>query len=250
MIAGALSSLAVSMTAFTVLVLITFTAGRAKCFSLARSKIACNWSPLATPGLICVLIFLLVQIRLIEKEGLVERGERTQFRPLQPKYLWRSATRQAPSAGRLRALREAPERHEMEAPGGGPRAQRALANRQYLSFLYRSRRVLSAGIFNALIIIVHPGPLNPALAEAVKTRIEALHLAAPADRTPVPIKLVTTSAQRIALPVGTIPVAPWARAAETHLPAATKTEKMPIFPLRSRVHADQLRCLPRRQEAR
>ena len=38
------------------------------------------------------------------------------------------------------------------------------------------------------------GPLNPALADAVKTRSEALHAADPANRMPVPIDLVTSSA--------------------------------------------------------
>jgi hypothetical protein len=58
MIAGEFSSLAVSMTAFTVLVLMTLTAGSAKCLALARSKIACNSSPVATPGLICVALMI------------------------------------------------------------------------------------------------------------------------------------------------------------------------------------------------
>lgn len=38
------------------------------------------------------------------------------------------------------------------------------------------------------------GPLNPALVEAVKGRIEALHAADPANRMPVPVDLVTASA--------------------------------------------------------
>ena len=38
------------------------------------------------------------------------------------------------------------------------------------------------------------GPLNPALADAVKARSETLHAADPANRTPVPIDLVTSSA--------------------------------------------------------
>ncbi|EXI68053.1 MAG: hypothetical protein AW07_04461 [Candidatus Accumulibacter sp. SK-11] len=63
MIAGDLSSAAVSMTAFTVLVLMTLTAGRANCLALARLKMACSSSPVATPGLtsdalmICVSCF-------------------------------------------------------------------------------------------------------------------------------------------------------------------------------------------------
>jgi K+-transporting ATPase ATPase C chain len=38
------------------------------------------------------------------------------------------------------------------------------------------------------------GPLNPALAEAVKARVEALHAADPANAQPVPVDLVTASA--------------------------------------------------------
>jgi len=38
------------------------------------------------------------------------------------------------------------------------------------------------------------GPLNPALVEAVKGRIDALHAADPANRAPVPVDLVTASA--------------------------------------------------------
>jgi len=38
------------------------------------------------------------------------------------------------------------------------------------------------------------GPLNPALAEAVKGRIAALHAADPGQRAPVPVDLVTASA--------------------------------------------------------
>lgn len=38
------------------------------------------------------------------------------------------------------------------------------------------------------------GPLNPALADAVKGRIEALRAADPANRAPVPVDLVTASA--------------------------------------------------------
>jgi potassium-transporting ATPase KdpC subunit len=38
------------------------------------------------------------------------------------------------------------------------------------------------------------GPLNPALAEAVKARIEALHAADPGNAQPVPVDLVTASA--------------------------------------------------------
>jgi K+-transporting ATPase ATPase C chain len=38
------------------------------------------------------------------------------------------------------------------------------------------------------------GPLNPALVEAVKGRIEALHAADPANQAPVPVDLVTASA--------------------------------------------------------
>jgi K+-transporting ATPase ATPase C chain len=37
------------------------------------------------------------------------------------------------------------------------------------------------------------GPLNPALAEAVKSRIEALRTADPDNKVPVPIDLVTAS---------------------------------------------------------
>ncbi len=38
------------------------------------------------------------------------------------------------------------------------------------------------------------GPLNPALADAVKARVAALHAADPGNRRPVPIDLVTASA--------------------------------------------------------
>ncbi|MBS1197072.1 MAG: K+-transporting ATPase [Proteobacteria bacterium] len=38
------------------------------------------------------------------------------------------------------------------------------------------------------------GPLNPALADAVKTRIAALQAADPGNKTPVPVDLVTASA--------------------------------------------------------
>jgi len=38
------------------------------------------------------------------------------------------------------------------------------------------------------------GPLNPALADAVKGRIDALHAADPGQRAPVPVDLVTASA--------------------------------------------------------
>jgi potassium-transporting ATPase KdpC subunit len=38
------------------------------------------------------------------------------------------------------------------------------------------------------------GPLNPALTEAVKARLAALHAADPANRAPVPVDLVTASA--------------------------------------------------------
>ncbi|MBL8422937.1 MAG: potassium-transporting ATPase subunit KdpC [Candidatus Accumulibacter phosphatis] len=38
------------------------------------------------------------------------------------------------------------------------------------------------------------GPLNPALADAVKGRVEALHAADPGNQRPVPIDLVTASA--------------------------------------------------------
>lgn len=38
------------------------------------------------------------------------------------------------------------------------------------------------------------GPTNPALTEAVKQRIDALHAADPGNRTPVPVDLVTASA--------------------------------------------------------
>jgi K+-transporting ATPase ATPase C chain len=38
------------------------------------------------------------------------------------------------------------------------------------------------------------GPLNPALADAVKSRIEALRAADPGNRAPVPVDLVTASA--------------------------------------------------------
>ncbi|MBL1264371.1 potassium-transporting ATPase subunit KdpC [Candidatus Methylomicrobium oryzae] len=37
------------------------------------------------------------------------------------------------------------------------------------------------------------GPINPALADAVKTRIEALRAADPENKTPVPVDLVTAS---------------------------------------------------------
>ena len=38
------------------------------------------------------------------------------------------------------------------------------------------------------------GPLNPALTDAVKARVAALHAADPADTAPVPVDLVTASA--------------------------------------------------------
>ncbi len=38
------------------------------------------------------------------------------------------------------------------------------------------------------------GPLNPALTDAVKSRIEALHAADPTNTAPVPVDLVTASA--------------------------------------------------------
>jgi K+-transporting ATPase ATPase C chain len=38
------------------------------------------------------------------------------------------------------------------------------------------------------------GPLNPALADAVKARVEALHAADPATSAPIPVDLVTASA--------------------------------------------------------
>ncbi len=38
------------------------------------------------------------------------------------------------------------------------------------------------------------GPLNPALADAVKSRVEALHAADPGNQRPIPIDLVTASA--------------------------------------------------------
>jgi K+-transporting ATPase ATPase C chain len=38
------------------------------------------------------------------------------------------------------------------------------------------------------------GPLNPALADAVRERIDALHAADPDSRTPIPVDLVTSSA--------------------------------------------------------
>lgn len=38
------------------------------------------------------------------------------------------------------------------------------------------------------------GPTNPALADAVKQRMDALHAADPGNRTPVPVDLVTASA--------------------------------------------------------
>lgn len=38
------------------------------------------------------------------------------------------------------------------------------------------------------------GPLNPALVEAVKSRIDALHAADPGNTSPVPVDLVTASA--------------------------------------------------------
>ena len=104
MIAGDLSSLAVSMTALTVLVLMTFTAGSANCFALASSKIACNSSPVATPALmplapafvpgataalICAALMVLLHSRLIETaHKLWENGHRK--RVLQWKSLRRS----------------------------------------------------------------------------------------------------------------------------------------------------------------
>ncbi len=38
------------------------------------------------------------------------------------------------------------------------------------------------------------GPLNPALTDAVKARIDALHAADPGNRAPIPVDLVTASA--------------------------------------------------------
>ncbi len=38
------------------------------------------------------------------------------------------------------------------------------------------------------------GPLNPALAETIKARIQALHAADPANSAPIPVDLVTASA--------------------------------------------------------
>src|SRR5881396_1596527 len=38
------------------------------------------------------------------------------------------------------------------------------------------------------------GPLNPALADAVKSRVEALRVADPSEQAPIPIDLVTASA--------------------------------------------------------
>jgi K+-transporting ATPase ATPase C chain len=38
------------------------------------------------------------------------------------------------------------------------------------------------------------GPLNPALADAVKSRVEAFRVADPSEQSPIPIDLVTTSA--------------------------------------------------------
>jgi len=38
------------------------------------------------------------------------------------------------------------------------------------------------------------GPLNPALADAVRSRVEALHAADPGNKAPVPVDLVTASA--------------------------------------------------------
>ena len=37
------------------------------------------------------------------------------------------------------------------------------------------------------------GPLNPALTDAIKTRIEALHTADPENKAPIPVDLVTAS---------------------------------------------------------
>ena len=42
------------------------------------------------------------------------------------------------------------------------------------------------------------GPLNPALADAVKARIEALRAADPGNTAPVPVDLVTASASGLA----------------------------------------------------
>lgn len=58
MIAGEFSSLAASMTAFTVLVLMTFTAGRANFFALAKAKTAWQASPVATPALILLALMI------------------------------------------------------------------------------------------------------------------------------------------------------------------------------------------------
>lgn len=41
------------------------------------------------------------------------------------------------------------------------------------------------------------GPLNPALSDAVKTRVEALKVADPDNKMPIPVDLVTTSASGI-----------------------------------------------------
>ncbi|MDP1612934.1 MAG: potassium-transporting ATPase subunit C [Sulfuritalea sp.] len=47
---------------------------------------------------------------------------------------------------------------------------------------------------NTCLVRFQPGPLNPALADAVKGRVEALLAADPGNRRTVPIDLVTASA--------------------------------------------------------
>jgi hypothetical protein len=49
---------AVSITALTVLLLVTLMAGKAKPFCLAKLKISWTAAPVATPGLIMLLCFV------------------------------------------------------------------------------------------------------------------------------------------------------------------------------------------------
>ena len=71
------------------------------------------------------------------------------------------------------------------------------------------------------------GPLNPALAEAVKGRIEALRAADPGNAAPVPVDLVTASASgldpHISLAAGEYQVA---RVAKARGIAADKVEAL------------------------
>ncbi len=71
------------------------------------------------------------------------------------------------------------------------------------------------------------GPLNPALLEAVKGRIEALRAADPANRTPIPVDLVTASASGLD-PEISLAGARWqaARVAKARGMAASRVEQL------------------------